>query len=109
LRRGLTEVNLGCEIRGLGREELLSFGQWLAAALIIAASTGSTLTSRRPAPVVAGEGGEGWQGDDRALTCAMFLTQFKKIAELWLGNGFRGKGVIVDCKPGAGGFLCRKR
>jgi inner membrane transporter RhtA len=32
--------------------ELLSFRQWLAVALIIAASTGSTLTSRRPAPVV---------------------------------------------------------
>ncbi|MDQ6765843.1 MAG: EamA family transporter [Verrucomicrobiota bacterium] len=42
--------------------ELLSFRQWLAVALIIAASTGSTLTSRRPAPVVAGEAGEGWQG-----------------------------------------------
>ena len=35
--------------------ELLSFRQWLAVALIIAASTGSTLTSRRPAPVVAVE------------------------------------------------------
>ena len=42
--------------------ELLSFRQWLAVALIIAASTGSTLTSRRPGPVVAGEAGEGWQG-----------------------------------------------
>lgn len=42
--------------------ELLSFRQWLAVALIIAASTGSTLTSRRPAAVVAGEAGEGWQG-----------------------------------------------
>jgi inner membrane transporter RhtA len=42
--------------------ELLSVRQWLAVALIIAASTGSTLTSRRPAPVVAGESGEGWQG-----------------------------------------------
>lgn len=42
--------------------ELLSFRQWLAVALIIAASTGSTLTSRRPAPVVGGESGEGWQG-----------------------------------------------
>src|ERR1051325_117034 len=42
--------------------ELLSFRQWLAVALIIGASTGSTLTSRRPAPVVAGEAGEGWQG-----------------------------------------------
>jgi inner membrane transporter RhtA len=42
--------------------ELLSFRQWLAVALIIAASTGSTLTSRRPAPVVAAESGEGWQG-----------------------------------------------
>jgi inner membrane transporter RhtA len=42
--------------------ELLSFRQWLAVALIIAASTGSTLTSRRPTPVVAGESGEGWQG-----------------------------------------------
>jgi inner membrane transporter RhtA len=42
--------------------ELLSFHQWLAVALIIAASTGSTLTSRRPAPLVGGEAGEGWQG-----------------------------------------------
>src|SRR3954451_4031011 len=42
--------------------ELLSFRQWLAVALIIAASTGSTMTSRRPAPVVAAEAGEGWQG-----------------------------------------------
>jgi inner membrane transporter RhtA len=42
--------------------ELLSFSQWLAVALIIGASTGSTLTSRRPAPLVGGECGEGWQG-----------------------------------------------
>ena len=42
--------------------ELLSFRQWLAVALIIAASTGSTLTSRRPAAVVGREAGEGWQG-----------------------------------------------
>ncbi len=42
--------------------ELLSFRQWLAVALIIAASTGSTLTSRRPAPLGGGEPGEGWQG-----------------------------------------------
>jgi inner membrane transporter RhtA len=42
--------------------ELLSFRQWMAVAFIIGASTGSTLTSRRPAPVVAGESGEGWQG-----------------------------------------------
>ncbi len=42
--------------------ELLSVRQWLAVALIIAASTGSTLTSRRPAPLVGGEAGEGWQG-----------------------------------------------
>jgi inner membrane transporter RhtA len=42
--------------------ELLSFRQWLAVALIIAASTGSTLTSRRPAPVVAGDAAERWQG-----------------------------------------------
>src|SRR3954465_1730526 len=42
--------------------ELLSFRQWLAVALIIAASTGSTLTSRHPAPVVGGDSGEGWQG-----------------------------------------------
>ena len=42
--------------------ELLSVRQWLAVALIIGASAGSTLTSRRPASVVAGEAGEGWQG-----------------------------------------------
>jgi inner membrane transporter RhtA len=43
-------------------QELLSFRQWLAVALIIAASTGSTLTSRRPARLVADETGEEWQG-----------------------------------------------
>ena len=42
--------------------ELLCFRQWLTVALIIGASTGSTLTSRRPAPVVVGESGDGWQG-----------------------------------------------
>jgi inner membrane transporter RhtA len=42
--------------------ELLSFRQWLAVALIIAASTGSALTSRRATPVVTGESGDGWQG-----------------------------------------------
>lgn len=42
--------------------ELLSVRQWLAVVLIIAASAGSTLTSRRPAAVVGGESGEGWQG-----------------------------------------------
>jgi inner membrane transporter RhtA len=42
--------------------ELLSLRQWSAVALIIAASTGSTLTSRRPAPEIGGECGEGWQG-----------------------------------------------
>ncbi|HEV2805731.1 MAG TPA: DMT family transporter [Chthoniobacterales bacterium] len=42
--------------------ELLSFRQWLAVALIIAASTGSTLTSRCPAPVVGGDSGDCWQG-----------------------------------------------
>jgi inner membrane transporter RhtA len=42
--------------------ELLSFRQWLAVLLIIVASTGSALTSRRPAAVVGGESGEGWQG-----------------------------------------------
>jgi inner membrane transporter RhtA len=42
--------------------ELLSLRQWLAVALIIAASTGSTLTSRRPERIVGGESGEGWQG-----------------------------------------------
>jgi hypothetical protein len=38
------------------------FRQWLAVALIIAASAGSTLTSRRRAPLVGGESREGWQG-----------------------------------------------
>jgi len=43
--------------------EVLSTRQWLAVALVIAASTGSTLTSRRPAPIAAGgESAEGWQG-----------------------------------------------
>ena len=42
--------------------ELLSVRQWLAVAFIIAASTGSTLTSRRPRPVVGGESAEAWQG-----------------------------------------------
>jgi inner membrane transporter RhtA len=42
--------------------EVLSPRQWLAVALVIAASTGSTLTSRRAARVAEGESGEGWQG-----------------------------------------------
>jgi inner membrane transporter RhtA len=42
--------------------ELLSLRQWLAVALIIAASTGSTLTSRPAEPIAGGESGEGWQG-----------------------------------------------
>ncbi len=42
--------------------EVLSLRQWLAVALVIAASTGSTLTSRRAEQVAEGEAGEGWQG-----------------------------------------------
>jgi inner membrane transporter RhtA len=42
--------------------EVLSLRQWLAVALVIAASAGSTLTSRRGEQVAAGESGEGWQG-----------------------------------------------
>lgn len=38
--------------------EVLSPRQWLAVALVIAASTGSTLTSRRAEQVTAGESGE---------------------------------------------------
>lgn len=41
--------------------EVLSPRQWLAVALVIAASTGSTLTSRRAAHVAEGEA-EGWEG-----------------------------------------------
>jgi inner membrane transporter RhtA len=40
--------------------EFLSPVQWLAVALVIAASTGSTLTSRRASPPAEAE--EGWQG-----------------------------------------------
>ena len=42
--------------------EVLSPRQWLAVVLVIAASTGSTLTSRRAARIAEGEAGEGWQG-----------------------------------------------
>jgi inner membrane transporter RhtA len=42
--------------------EVLTPLQWLAVALVIAASAGSTLSSRRPAPSPEGESGEGWQG-----------------------------------------------
>ena len=42
--------------------EVLSLRQWLAVALVVAASTGSTLTSRRAEQVAEGEAGEGWQG-----------------------------------------------
>ena len=43
--------------------EVLSPRQWLAVALVIAASAGSTLTSRRAERIAAeGESGEGWQG-----------------------------------------------
>ena len=42
--------------------EVLSPPQWLAVALVIAASTGSTLTSRRAEKAAEGESGEGWQG-----------------------------------------------
>jgi inner membrane transporter RhtA len=41
--------------------ELLRPPQWLAVALVIAASTGSTLTSRR-AERNKGDAEEGWQG-----------------------------------------------
>ena len=41
--------------------EVLTPPQWLAVALVIAASTGSTLTSRRAARNEA-DAGEGWQG-----------------------------------------------
>ncbi|HEX8243864.1 MAG TPA: DMT family transporter [Longimicrobium sp.] len=41
--------------------EVLSPTQWLAVALVIAASAGSTVTSRR-APAAESEAGEGWQG-----------------------------------------------
>jgi inner membrane transporter RhtA len=47
--------------------ELLSGRQWLAVALIIGASTGSTLTSRRPAPVVAGSPEKG--GSAKGVSC----------------------------------------
>jgi inner membrane transporter RhtA len=42
--------------------EVLSPRQWLAVLLVIAASTGSTLTSRRADKAAEGESGEGWQG-----------------------------------------------
>jgi inner membrane transporter RhtA len=42
--------------------EVLTPKQWLAVALVIAASAGSTLTSRRAERAGEGESGEGWQG-----------------------------------------------
>lgn len=42
--------------------ELLTPTQWLAVALVIAASAGSTLTSRSPATPSEAEAREGWQG-----------------------------------------------
>lgn len=42
--------------------EVLSPMQWLAVALVIAASAGSTLTSRRAPEQREAEAGEGWQG-----------------------------------------------
>lgn len=42
--------------------EILSPSQWIAVALVIAASTGSTLTSRRASPSAEREPAEGWQG-----------------------------------------------
>lgn len=42
--------------------ELLTTTQWLAVALVIAASAGSTLTSRSPATSSEAEAREGWQG-----------------------------------------------
>lgn len=42
--------------------EVLSLQQWMAVALVIAASAGSTLTSRRAKQVAEAESGEGWQG-----------------------------------------------
>lgn len=41
--------------------EILTLRQWLAVVLVIAASTGSTLTSRRAAQLAEGEA-EGWEG-----------------------------------------------
>ncbi len=42
--------------------ETLSPRQWLAVALVVAASTGAALTSGRPQQGGEGEAGEGWQG-----------------------------------------------
>jgi len=42
--------------------EVLSPSQWLAVALVIAASAGSTLTARRAAPPAEREASEAWQG-----------------------------------------------
>ncbi|HEX4953348.1 MAG TPA: EamA family transporter [Thermoanaerobaculia bacterium] len=42
--------------------EVLSLRQWLAVALVIAASAGATLTSRRAEAVAESEAVEGWQG-----------------------------------------------
>jgi inner membrane transporter RhtA len=42
--------------------EMLSPRQWLAVALVVAASAGATLSSSRPKPGSEGELGEGWQG-----------------------------------------------
>ncbi len=42
--------------------EILSPAQWLAVALVIAASAGSTLTGRRAPPTTEGEACDAWQG-----------------------------------------------
>jgi len=42
--------------------EVLSLRQWVAVALVIAASTGSTLTSRGAEQVAEVVSEEGWQG-----------------------------------------------
>ena len=42
--------------------EILTLTQWLAVALVIVASTGSTLTSRRAADRAEADAQEGWQG-----------------------------------------------
>lgn len=75
--------------------ELLSVRQWLAVALIIAASTGSALTSRRPAPVVGGEAGEGWQGGCLAkMPNAPLTTRIELLADPAVPIRFARRAVV---------------
>lgn len=56
------EPGVGALVGLIFLHEILSPTQWLAVALVIAASAGSTLTARRATEQKAADAGEGWQG-----------------------------------------------